>query len=289
MKFGIFFVYWEREWGGACLPYIKRVASLGFDVLEVHGAELEKMSDADLELLKKTAEEYNITLTSILGLTPEHDTSSTDESVRKNGVAYMKRAVDAANKCGAKVISGMIHSYWPADYSKPFDKEKARAQSILSMQELGDHASQYGMLVAPEVVNRFEHYIMNDTNEAVLYLKEVDRPNVKALLDCFHMNIEEDFIGDAIRAAGDYLGHYHVGEANRKPPGRGHMPWDEIGQALRDINYQGCVVFEPFVKPGGSIAGDIKVWRDLSGNADDAKMDLDVKEALQFLRGKFCV
>ena len=47
-------------------------------------------------------------------------------------------------------------------------------------------------------------------------------------------------MGDAIRNTGSYLGHFHIGECNRKVPGKGHMPWAEMGQALCDIGYDGC-------------------------------------------------
>ena len=59
---------------------------------------------------------------------------------------------------------------------------------------------------------------------------------------------------------------------------------DHPGEALRDINYQGAVVMEPFVKMGGKVGSDIKVWRDLSQGADEAKMDQDAKDALIFSR-----
>ena len=62
------------------------------------------------------------------------------------------------------------------------------------------------------------------------------------------------------------------------------MPWHEIGLALRDINYTGAVVMEPFVKTGGTIGSDIKVWRDLSGGAGLANMDEDARNALAFSR-----
>jgi D-psicose/D-tagatose/L-ribulose 3-epimerase len=138
-----------------------------------------------------------------------------------------------------------------------------------------------------EVVNRFEHFLLNDAKEAVQYVKDVGRPNVKVMLDCFHMSIEEDSMGDAIRTADKYLGHFHIGETNRKVPGKGRMPWDEMAQALRDINYQGYVVMEPFVKMGGGVGSDIKVWRDLSDGADEAQLDADIAESARFVRSKF--
>ncbi len=51
--------------------------------------------------------------------------------------------------------------------------------------------------------------------------------NVSVMLDTFHMNIEEESIGAAIREAGSLLGHFHTGECNRMVPGRGRTPWRE--------------------------------------------------------------
>ena len=162
-----------------------------------------------------------------------------------------------------------------------------RERSIKSVRELADEAARFGIELEIEVVNRFEHFLINDAKEAVQYVKDVARPNVKVMLDCFHMNIEEDNMGDAIRYAGEHLGHFHIGECNRKVPGKGHMPWEELGQALRDIGYQGYVVMEPFVKMGGGVGSDIKVWRDLSEDADEAGMDAEIAESVKFVRSKF--
>ncbi|MFD0870812.1 D-tagatose 3-epimerase [Chlamydia abortus] len=287
MKFGTYFAYWEQSWDTEYLKYVKKVADLGFDVLEVGAAGIVNMSDDDLYALKAEAEKYNITLTAGIGLPKEYDVSSQDENVRQNGIAFMKKILDALHKAGIKAIGGTIYSYWPVDYSKPIDKPAAREQSIKSMQELADYAAQYDITLLVETLNRFEQFLLNDAKEAVEYVKAVNKNNVKVMLDSFHMNIEEDYIGDAIRYTGDYLGHFHIGECNRKVPGKGHMPWAEMGQALRDINYDGCVVMEPFVRPGGIVGSDIKVWRDLSDNADEAKLDADIKEALEFVKKEF--
>jgi D-psicose/D-tagatose/L-ribulose 3-epimerase len=152
---------------------------------------------------------------------------------------------------------------------------------------LSKTAESLGIDLCLEVVNRFETFILNTSEEAVRYCNDVGSKRVKILLDTFHMNIEEDNIGDAIRLAGSYIGHLHVGEGNRKVPGKGHLPWGEIGKALRDIHYKNGVVMEPFVLEGGQVGRDIKVWRDLSSNASPERMDKDIKESLEFLKKAF--
>ena len=41
---------------------------------------------------------------------------------------------------------------------------------------------------------------------------------------------------------------------------------------------------EPFIKMGGTVGSDIKVWRDLSEGADEAQMDTEARNALIFQR-----
>jgi D-psicose/D-tagatose/L-ribulose 3-epimerase len=132
------------------------------------------------------------------------------------------------------------------------------------------------------VVNRFEQYLLNTSAEAVAYVKDVGSPNAKVMLDTFHINIEENYFSEAIMTAGEHLGHFHIGETNRMPPGYGRIPWTEVGSALRKINYKGNVVMEPFLMPGGEVGRDIKVFRDLSVGLD---LDEEAGKALQFTRG----
>ncbi len=95
------------------------------------------------------------------------------------------------------------------------------------------------------------------------YVKRVDAQNIGVLLDTYHMNIEEDSFSEAIHMVGDKLYGLHTGDNNRRCPGRGHIDFDEIFQALADIHYQGRIVSELFVAKGGEVGRDIYVWRDL--------------------------
>ena len=70
-------------------------------------------------------------------------------------------------------------------------------------------------------------------------------------------------------------------------PGPNGLPWREMGDALRAVGFDGCVVMEPFVRMGGQIGADIKVWRDLSGGATDDQLDAMAAESVKFLRGAF--
>lgn len=286
MKFGTYFAYWADRWQVDYLDYIPLAKKAGFDVLEISSG-IADLDDRALACLRDAARDAGIELTLCLGLPQELDVSSSSAATREKGVAFMKHLLVAMDKADVRKVGGIIYAYWPCDFSKPVDKPTARMHSIVSVREIADFAAPLGIELELETVNRFEQFLINDAREAVAFVKDVGRENVRVMLDSFHMNIEEDFIGDAIRETGGLLGHFHIGECNRKVPGRGHMPWEEIARALKDIHYQGAVVMEPFVKPGGQVGADIKVWRDLSEGADCVRLDNDIKESLNFLRGIF--
>ena len=284
MKYGIYYSYWEDEWRADFLNYIVRVAKLGFDVMEITAHHINDYSSEKLKDIRQCAKDNNIVLTAGIGPSAENNLSSPDAAIRKNADEFFKKTLENISKIDVHVIGGALYSYWPIDYSKPVDKAGDRARGIEGIRGIADFAKDLDISLCLEVLNRFENHVLNTAAEGVSFVREVGKSNVKVMLDTFHMNIEEDSIGGAIRTAGPLLGHFHTGECNRKVPGKGRIPWHEVGEALRDINYQGCVVMEPFVKMGGKVGSDIKVWRDLSMGADEAKMDQDAKDALIFSR-----
>lgn len=291
MKYGIYFAYWEKEWSADYKKYIDKIAELGFDILEISCGAFKNRytSDAQLVELKEYAREKNIILTAGYGPAACENIGSSDAAVQKAAMEFFKELLRKLKIMDIKTLGGGLYSYWPVDYTKPVDKEGDLERSIHNMKELAKIAEEYDITLGMEVLNRFEGYLLNTCEEAIAYVDAVGSDHVKIMLDTFHMSIEEDNIAAAIRLAGDKLGHLHLGERNRLVPGKGTMPWAEIGQALRDINYQGAAVMEPFVMPGGTIGSEVKVWRKLVKDTSETALDADAKAALQFVKHVFAI
>ena len=188
-------------------------------------------------------------------------------------------------KLGIKKVGGGLYSYWPVDYRLPIDKEKDLKQSVKQMKKLADLAADYGITLCMEVLNRHEGYLLNTAGEGVDYVDAVGKVNVKLMLDTYHMAFEEDSFEEAIEIAGNRLGHLHIGENNRKVPGQGKLiPWKKIAAALKRIGYNGDVVMEPFVIPGGEVGKDIRVWRQLIPDTSEAVLDKDAQASLQYIK-----
>ncbi|MDR2797224.1 MAG: sugar phosphate isomerase/epimerase [Treponema sp.] len=279
---GIFYAYWAHDWDTDFLPFVDKVKRLGFDLLELHGAILVKKDRAYRLKIKEKAERAGILLSYGIGMSKDNDLSSLDENVRQRGVGFMKKVILAVQEMGGGLLSGTVHSYWPATFPEGMtSKEPILRQSLKSMRELAPFAGDHEVMLNVEVINRFEQFLINTCEEALAYIREVNSPACNILLDTFHMNIEEDSIGDAIRMAGKHLASLHLGEPNRKLPGMGRMPWGEIKNALDDISYTGPLVMEPFINQGGSIARDVAVWRDIVKNPD---MDALAEKAATFVK-----
>ncbi len=286
MKFGTLYAYWTHEWTGDYFYFAKKVAELGFDILEISAGDLLKMSDSEITELRALCTSLGIEISCNIGPAKCYDVAAKDEATRANGIKFLSDIMEKMDKLDSRSIVGVMYTYWPNDFSD-LDKDAIWERSVKSVKKLGTVADGLGIDFCLEVVNRFETTLLNTAEEGVRYCKDVDCKSVKLLLDTFHMNIEEDSIPDAIRTAGDYLGHLHVGEGNRKLPGMGHLPWKEIGKALNEIGFSKGVVMEPFMTMGGKVGSDIKVWRDLTGGATSEIMDKNIEKSLKFLRESF--
>ncbi|NLJ94077.1 MAG: sugar phosphate isomerase/epimerase [Clostridiaceae bacterium] len=285
MKYGIYYAYWEEEWGGEFIDYILKVKNLGFDILEVACGDFHTKDISYFKEARKIAEAEDIILTGGYGPRPEHNLASTDNELVEKAFDFWKDVFEKMNTAGIYSIGGALYSYWPVDFSSGFDKKADTERSVERMKKLADIAADYDITLNMEVLNRFEGYMMNTAAEGLAYVKQVDKPNVKLMLDTFHSNIEEDSFEDAILTAGSYLGNFHVGEANRKPPyAEGRMPWKEIGEALHKIGYDGSIVMEPFVSMGGKVGQDISVWRNIFDDVSEENLDRAAAESVAFLR-----
>ena len=72
----------------------------------------------------------------------------------------------------------------------------------------------------------------------------VGLPSVRVVADTFHMNIEEDDVHRALRAAAPYLGHVQVSDSNRLQPGAGHLDWPALVRTLLELDYRGWLALE---------------------------------------------
>ena len=143
----------------------------------------------------------------------------------------MKWAIDCAAALGADRLSGPLHSTLGAFSGVgPTPAEKKR--SVASQRAIGDHAGKKGVTIGLEALNRFECYLLNTMADLSAHIDEIGHPNIKAMYDTFHANIEEaDPIGAYTKHAKNIV-HVHISENDRGVPGRGNIPWKKTFSAI---------------------------------------------------------
>jgi sugar phosphate isomerase/epimerase len=116
------------------------------------------------------------------------------------------------------------------------------------LEELGEHADSVGTLVLLEPLNRYEDHMLNRLDQGIELAAASGRTSLKVMGDLFHMNIEEDGLGESIRRASNYLAHVHLADSNRAHPGAGHTDFAPAFGALREIGFDGYMAMECAVR-----------------------------------------
>jgi len=217
-----------------------RLARLGYDGVELMG-----------DLGQFQADHVNAVLADhglrVLSITPENeDILHPDPAIRKRGIDYYLRLLEF----GKAVHSPIVCCHGAVGRIRPVSTYAEEWQLYVeALRQLARRAEELDILIAMEVLNRYEAHFLLTAAEAVRFVTEVGSPRVGVLLDAYHMNIEEKDLVSAVHHAGTHLRLFHAADSNRQAVGRGHTNFIPLFRALKDIGYDGSVIVEN-VAPG---------------------------------------
>jgi D-psicose/D-tagatose/L-ribulose 3-epimerase len=259
VKYGINLMLWADDMDDALMPVLESAKRMGYDGVEVPVFDLveskwKRWADRlDSLGLERTANHV---------VAPEFDPVSPDPEVRRRAYEHMQKVVDCCVAVGAEILAGP-HQIALGVFSgcAPTDDEWHR--SVDHVRRVAEYAAPSGLVLAEEIVNRFELYLLNTLAQGTRFIDEVGQPNCRIHMDTFHSNIEEKHPGDAIRAAGKRIGYVHISENDRGVPGTGHVVWDETFEALHAIGYDGWLTVESFGDQLPNLVPATKIWRSL--------------------------
>ena len=241
---------------------LRRIREVGYDRAELPFETLDGFRPA---YAREVLAEVGLGATTVGAITADRDLLSDDPAISDNGRAFLMGAVDAAAELGSPTMSGPIYSAVGRCWLQtPEERARDIETLVARLSPIADHAAERGVVLGLEPLNRFETSFINLVEHGLEVIERVDSPGLGLLIDTFHMNIEEKSIGDAIRMAGRHVVHFHACENDRGTPGSGHVPWDEVAQALRDIDYAGPIVIETFNPRIETIARAVSAWRDFA-------------------------
>ena len=239
-------VFWD-DLPAAC----QKAKTLGFDAVEIFPPGADAVDPVELRRLL----DDNGLLLAAVGTGAgwvKHRLNLTlpDAAARAKARAFIKSIIDFAGPFQAPAIIGSMQGR----SGDGVDHPTATAWLLESLEELGEHARQYGTPLLYEPLNRYETNMATTVGAGVSLLKSLTTKNVKLLADLFHMNIEETNIAAAIVEGAGRIGHLHFVDSNRRPAGLGHLDFVPIVEALQKIGYDGFASAEAFSYPDAESA-----------------------------------
>ena len=264
---GVHALVWEAGWShDECARAIAKSAEVGYDFIEAPALD---PSLIDPDFTRRQLEKNGIGINFSLGLDFDSDISSGDAEKEKRGKAKLEAAIAVCRDCGGSYIGGILYSAFGKYTQPPTAAGIDRSAAVL--RDVAETAAKSGIVLALEVVNRYESNVLNTAAQGVEMCKRIGAPNVKVHLDVYHMNIEESDIGAAIRQTGEYLGYFHTGDSHRGYLGSGSIDLAAVFRAIVETGYQGPITFESFSSRvvGQPLEGILGIWRNLWEDGHD--------------------
>jgi len=168
---------------------------------------------------------------------------------------YVETACERARRAGIQTI--VFGSGGARQIPEGFDRSAAWKQLLDFGWMASTIAHKHGVTIAVEPLNRNECNVFNTLGECNRFVRDLNLPNLRLLLDSYHWSVEKDSVAD-ILDAGSFIHHVHIATyATRKSPGIEPCDFSDFFLALHAIGYAG----------GISIEG---AWTDLGREAEPA-------------------
>lgn len=251
---------WSAVISDELKPIVERLKKIGYDGVEFL---VGSPDEAAYKRLGEYTKKLGLEVTAVFVLGKEENPISEVASVRVKALDRIRWAIDRTYDLHAKVLCGPFHSAH-GYFARHAPEEREYGQSAEVLHKAGEYAAEANIVLALEAVNRFECYLCNTVDQLARLVNMSDHPNVRAMFDTHHANIEEKKFSLAISTIAPLLVHVHISENDRGTPGDGHVDFDEVFSNLAEINYKGWLTIEAFSRNDPDFANSIGVWREYS-------------------------
>lgn len=227
------------------IPIAKMCLDAGFDFIEANAGLLFSMTDEEIDEVVA----LNLPVYSANGLFPGFY-PGTETPVRVVGperdLEWCKVfAADVMRKCGKLGIKRVVFGSGKARFiSEDMDKEEGLKQYREVCLILAEEAKKYDVTIVIEPLRYAETNSINTVKEGHEQVKLINHPNVKLLMDIYHVykNEEDRDYSDELAKE---LYHVHWGDPETRSMQHGITDEQvKFAELLKKMNYDGSISIE---------------------------------------------
>ena len=225
---------------------VKQLKGFGYDGIELLPYDPQKVDTSQIKEVLSGNPKICAIATGAISFHYKVTMLDPEERNRLKCINLIEKYIDLAYKFEAPlVVIGSAIGKTKTSLARKKDIELL----VNSLQKLDKIAQNLGIILAIEPINRYERNFLNSVNDGLRLLELLNSGNIRLLIDTFHMNIEESSMVNSIKKAGKEIVHVHIADSNRWPPGYGHINFQDVFLALREIGYKGYMSIECLPKP----------------------------------------
>ena len=215
----------------------------GFDYLEPPAAAVAAMSESDFQGFKARVFASRIRCRSFNSFIRTLKVVGEDVS-RSDLQGYLDSCLDRCRQLGGEIM--VWGSASSRNVPEGFSRERAWEQIKEFLRTAGDAARPRHLVIAIEPLRRQESNIINTGAEALGLVREVNHPNVRMIIDYYHLREENEDPGIIVRAQHEIV-HFHF--ANPKGRRWPHSPSEDPEYArffllVKQIGFRGGISIE---------------------------------------------
>ena len=249
MRFGCCLNMASTQSDGTGMEWLETLAASGFDYVELPAVQVTALSDLDFADLKARVQASGLPCEASNNLFPG-DLPLTGEGADLDAVLdYLERFIRRGEALGVQCMgfgSGLARMV-----PEGFPKERAYRQLVQMLKAAAPMAGHRGMTLAIEPLRQAESNLINTFAEGVQLAREVDEPNVKVLVDFYHLWVEKEPVEHLLEGR-EFLCHVHFADpAGRVFPALGmKADYRSFVETLKTLVYQGRVSCEAYCPNG---------------------------------------
>ena len=179
----------------------------GFDYLEVNASRVAALTDAEFQQLEQRVAGLGIPVAAANVFLPGSIKLTGPDVDPARQMAYVTAAMARLKRLGVKIQ--VLGSGGARRVPDGFSHEEAFKQLVDFCRRLAPVAREHGITIAFEPLRRQETNIVNTVREGLALVKAVDRPEIKLVVDFYHL-AEERESPDILLEAGALVAHTHI-------------------------------------------------------------------------------